>query len=181
MLYNKTITLKDSRECVLRNGTSDDGAEALALFNLLRSQTDNLLTYPDENPMTVADEIKYITDKNESGRSVEIFAVIDGKIVGNGGFNAVGNNYKDSHRAEFGICIHKDFWGLGIGRAITEACIECAKTAGYSQLELSVVAENERAIALYKKVGFSEFGRNPKGLFSRYSGFQELVMMRKEL
>lgn len=58
---------------------------------------------------------------------------------------------------------------------------ECARKAGYEQLELEAVAENERAIALYKSEGFEEYGHNPKGFLSRYSGFQELVYMRLEL
>ena len=62
-----------------------------------------------------------------------------------------------------------------------EACIECAKRAGYTQLELSVVAENERAIGMYHNAGFVEIGRNPKGFYSRISGYQELVMMALEL
>ena len=45
-------------------------------------------------------------------------------------------------------------WGLGIGRALTEACIECAKAAGFSQLELDVVAANTAALRLYESVGF---------------------------
>ena len=75
----------------------------------------------------------------------------------------------------------KAHWGLGIGRALTEACIECAKKAGYAQLELEVVAENKSALALYKSVGFVEYGRNPKGFRSRLTGWQELVLMRLEL
>ncbi|MCI6588835.1 MAG: GNAT family N-acetyltransferase, partial [Clostridiales bacterium] len=47
----------------------------------------------------------------------------------------------------------------------------------YEQLELTVVAENERAIALYRKAGFVEFGRNPRGFRSRTSGYQEIVHM----
>ena len=64
---------------------------------------------------------------------------------------------------------------------MTEACIECAKKAGYAQLELSVVADNHRAIALYESLGFVEYGRNPRGFRSRLSGWQELVLMRLEL
>jgi ribosomal protein S18 acetylase RimI-like enzyme len=71
----------------------------------------------------------------------------------------------------------KEYWGLGIGRALTLACIECAKNAGYKQLELNVVADNERAVYLYKSLGFVEFGRNPKGFNSRISGYQELLYM----
>ena len=64
---------------------------------------------------------------------------------------------------------------------ITLACIQCAKQAGYAQLELDVVAENTRAIALYQKEGFVEYGRNPDGFRSRTSGAQELVYMLRKL
>ena len=93
------------------------------------------------------------------------------------GVDAVGTRDKLRHRAEFGISVLRAYWGLGLGRALTEACIQCAKEAGYEQLELTVVAENERAIALYKKAGFVEFGRNPRGFRSRTSGYQEIVHM----
>ena len=95
--------------------------------------------------------------------------------------DAVGSKYKMRHRADFGIGILKAYWGLGLGSALTNACIECARSAGYSQLELNVVAENTAAVALYKKFGFTEYGRNPRGFRSRISGFQELIYMRLEL
>lgn len=104
----------------------------------------------------------------------------DGIVVGTAGIEAVGTKYKVRHRAEFGISVAKEFWGLGIGRALTEACIECAKSAGYLQLELSAVSDNKAAIALYESVGFREYGRNPKGFRSRISGWQEIVLMRLE-
>jgi hypothetical protein len=50
-----------------------------------------------------------------------------------------------------------------------------------SQLELEAVAENEHALALYRSVGFAEYGRSPKGFRSRISGWQEVVLMRLEL
>lgn len=51
----------------------------------------------------------------------------------------------------------------------------------FTQLELSVVAENVGALSMYRKSGFVEYGRNPKGFCSRYTGFQELIYMRLEL
>lgn len=101
----------------------------------------------------------------------------DGRVVATAGVDAVGTRDKLRHRAEFGISVLRAYWGLGLGRALTEACIQCAKEAGYEQLELTVVAENERAIALYRKAGFVEFGRNPRGFRSRTSGYQEIVHM----
>lgn len=179
--YNKIILLKDGRECYLRNGTENDAQEVLDVFNLTHAETDYLLTYPDENSFTVEQEGAFLKAKTESSNEIEIIAVVDGKIAGTAGIDAVGNKYKTKHRAEFGIGIAKEFWGLGLGRALTEACIECAKEAGYTQLELDVVSDNVSAISLYKKVGFVEYGRNPKGFNSRISGYQELIYMKLDL
>lgn len=115
-----------------------------------------------------------------SEKEVYLCAVIDERIVGTARIFPIGEN-KVKHCAEFGIAIAKDYWGIGIGQALTEACISCAKAAGYSQLELEIVSDNAGAITLYKKMGFVEFGRNPRGFYSRFQGWQELVSMRLEL
>ena len=102
-------------------------------------------------------------------------------IVGLAGVGPIGTREKIRHRAELGISIEKYYWSLGIGSALTAACIECATKAGYRQLELEVVADNRIAIALYKKMGFVEYGRNPRGFVLRNAVYQELIMMRLEL
>lgn len=181
MKYNKTVRLKNGKECVIRNATEKDGKAALDLFVLTHEQSDFLRSYPEENSMTVEDEIGYIVKKCDSENETELVAVVDGKTVGLAGIQCIGNSEKLKHRADFGISIDKDYWGLGIGKAMTEACIECAKTAGYTQLELEVVADNKAALSLYKSEGFVEFGRNPKGFRSRLSGWQELILMLLEL
>ena len=40
------------------------------------------------------------------------------------------------------------FQNQGIGAALTGACIDCAKEAGFRQLELEVVGDNENAVRL---------------------------------
>ena len=62
-----------------------------------------------------------------------------------------------------------------------KAIIECAVKAGYEQVELEVVSNNITAIGIYKKFGFKEFGRNPKGFKKKTGEYQELIAMRKEL
>ncbi len=181
MEYNKIITTKDGRECCLRNGAYDDGAALFEIFNLTHEQTDFLLSYPEENSYNAEQEADFLQKKTESKNEIEILAEIDGVMVGTAGIGLVGAKEKVRHRAEFGISVDKAYWGLGIGRALTEACIECAKAAGYSQLELDVVADNKSAISLYESVGFVEYGRNPRGFRSRLTGWQELVLMRLEL
>ena len=181
MKYNKVITLKDGRSCSLRNGTALDGQALLNIYLLTHAQTDYLLSYPDASTMTVEQEAQFLKEKTESLNGIEILAEVDGVVVGSAGIGCVGMKEKLKHRAEFGISVDKAYWGLGIGRALTNACIECARAAGYAQLELEAVAENKNALALYESVGFVEYGRNPKGFRSRLTGWQELVLMRLDL
>ena len=181
MEYRKTVLLKDGRTCTLRNGTEQDGQALLAVFTLTHAQTDYLTTYPDETSLTAEKEAQFLREKTESSNEIELLAELDGNTVGSAGIWCIGSKDKLKHRAGFGISIDRACWGLGIGRALTRSCIECAKSAGYAQLELEAVADNTAAVALYKSEGFVEYGRNPKGFRSRYSGYQELLLMRLDL
>lgn len=177
MKYSQQIILKNGKTAVLRNGVASDGRAVLENFNLTHAETDYLLSYPDEISFDPEKEGQFLEQKAASANEVEMIALVDGRVAGTAGIDAVGTQYKVRHRAEFGISVLKEYWGLGIGRALLDACIKCAKEAGYAQLELTVVAENTRAIALYQKAGFVEYGRNPRGFNSRISGFQEVVYM----
>ncbi len=181
MKYRKTIRLKDGRECILRNGTPEDAPAVLENFLLTHAQTDYLASYPDEVTLTVEQERDYLQKKAESPCEIHLLAEVGGQVAGTAGIDRLGSYAKARHRAGFGISIDRAFWGLGIGRALTRACIECACSAGYAQLELETVAGNEAALALYESEGFTEYGRNPKGFRSRFSGWQELVLMRLDL
>ena len=163
MTFDKTVTLKDGRTCLLRNGTAADGQAVLDIFNRTHEETD------------------FLRRKTDSTNTVEIIAVVDGVVAGTAGIDALGMRDKIKHRAVFGIAITKEFWGLGIGKHLMEACIGCAREAGYLQLELEVVAENEKAVEMYKRAGFIEYGRNPKAFRLRTGKYQELIDMRLEL
>ena len=63
MEYRKTITLKDGRKCILRNGTEKDGKVVLDNFILTHEQTDNLLSYADESDITVEQEAQFLKSK----------------------------------------------------------------------------------------------------------------------
>ena len=177
MRFEQRVTLKNGKEALLRSGEVADARLVLENFNATHAETDYLLTYPDEHSFDTESEARFLQEKADSPDEIEILAVIEGKVAGTAGIEAVGRRYKIRHRAEFGISILKEFWGLGLGRALTKACIKCAKEAGYTQLELQVVAANQAAVSLYKSLGFVEFGRNPSGFNSRDNGYQELIYM----
>lgn len=153
----------------------------LSNYILTHAQTDFLTTYPEETTFTVDQEKEYLKKKADNDREIELVAEVDGKIIGTAGVDRIGTAEKIRHRAYFGISIEEAFWGMGVGWALTNGCIECAKVAEYSQIELEVVADNIRALALYQRAGYVEYGRNPQGFRSRKSGWQETVLMRREL
>jgi L-phenylalanine/L-methionine N-acetyltransferase len=76
------------------------------------------------------------------------------KVVGVIGMN-VYKNPRLSHSASIGIMVHSDYQGKGIGRELFNKAIDLADNwLMLVRLELSVFIDNERAINLYKSLGF---------------------------
>ena len=181
MKYEKTINLKDGRRCFIRNATAHDAEDILLNLKKVREETNFLLTYPDEKGFSIEEEKSFLSRKEESAAEVQLCALVGDVIVGLAGVGPIGAREKIRPRAELGVSIEKDYWSLGIGSALTAVCIECATKAGYRQLELEVIADNRISISLYKKMGFVEYGRNPRGFVLRNEVYQELILMRLEL
>lgn len=181
MKYYKQVRLKNGKTCILRNPNCEDAQSILYHMILTSGETENMLRYSDEIIMTEAEERTYLSDIQSSSDAIMISAVIDGKIVANAGFNPVSKFEKCRHRAEFGISIQKEYWGCGIGSYVMSAILETARQAGYEQIELSVVTDNNRAIALYKKYGFGIFGMNEKAFRCRNGKYQALYLMSYKL
>ena len=181
MRHAETVLLTGGVELLVRNAVASDARALRDVMQCTHAQTDYLLSYPDEQSIDDEQEARSLVETERSDNEVELVAVLDGRIVGSAGVTAVGGRRKVVHRARFGISVLKDYWGLGIGRVLMEASIDCARRVGYTQLELEVVADNERALSLYRRSGFEEYGCNPRGYRSAASGYQELVHMRLEL
>ncbi len=58
------------------------------------------------------------------------------------------------HVATFGITVHDDYQGLGLGKKLTKYMIEIAREKGLKKVALEVVTHNSMAINLYKRCGF---------------------------
>ncbi|WP_347319904.1 GNAT family N-acetyltransferase [Rossellomorea sp. RS05] len=72
---------------------------------------------------------------------------------------------KTSHRAYMVIGIRKDWRGKGLGKSLIREGIEWAKERSLTRLELTVVTDNEPAIALYRKMGFEIEGTKRQSLY----------------
>jgi RimJ/RimL family protein N-acetyltransferase len=72
---------------------------------------------------------------------------------------------KNAHTGEFGISVHPNFQGIGIGRILIETLLDWAKrNATIEKVYLNVFATNKHAIKLYEDLGFIEEGRHIKAI-----------------
>lgn len=102
MKYNRTIILKNKKQCLIRNCQATDAKAVYDNFNLTHGQTEFLLSYPDENSFDVEQERQFLIEKENSDNEIEICAFTDDKIVGTAGIEAIGHKDKVKHRAELG-------------------------------------------------------------------------------
>ena len=63
------------------------------------------------------------------------------------------------HSCEFGMGILESHRGKGIGTQLIQRMIDWAKDCGITRIELSVFGNNNKAIRLYKRLGFLIEGR----------------------
>lgn len=83
-----------------------------------------------------------------------LVAVIDGRVVGN-----LGLHIEASPRRRdvgwFGMSVHDDFQGRGVGSALMAAMVELSDNwLGLRRIELTVWTDNAAAVHLYEKFGF---------------------------
>lgn len=97
-------------------------------------------------------------DKNSSQYYV---ATVNGKVIGGAGI-APYNNRTD-------ICEIRKLYllpesrGLGLGRALTQTCLDYAKRKAYRQCYLESLTNMDSALALYKKMGFITLAKALEG------------------
>jgi hypothetical protein len=149
------VSLKDGRVAVLRPATSADAEALIAFVDGVGAEGVYIMT--EKMRYTVPEEREYL-GKIDGHTAVFLVATLNGTLVGSMDITR-GNETKNAHTASVGIAIRKDLRGLGLGKAMMEAGIRWARSVGIHKLTLGVFASNERALAFYRGLGFTEEGR----------------------
>lgn len=88
-----------------------------------------------------------------------LVAVAGDRVVGMMGLETFANKPRRRHAATFGMCVHDDWQGKGVGAALMRAGLDLADNwLNLTRLELEVYADNEAAIRLYERFGFEHEG-----------------------
>lgn len=139
------------------------------------NDADDIIEYElkvaEQTPFITAPEDIMLIEKTEMKKKIRssiereseywCLCTIDDKIVGSfRGF--IETHYREMHVGAFGISVDKDYWGNGIGTEFIRYFKELASKRGVTQICINMVEGNDRALALYKKMGFREIGVIPK-------------------
>lgn len=180
MIYTtKHIRLKDGREAVLRSPQIKDAAQMLEYLRTTASETEFVIRYPEECDEPIEQESAFLQKIIDSPLNMMILCEVEGKIAGNCQLMLHGR-LKTKHRAGVAIALTREFWGLGIGTVMFEEMIRVAREHDIHQMELEVIQGNERAMALYRKMGFEVVAAKPDAIRLKDGTLlKEFIMVKK--
>jgi RimJ/RimL family protein N-acetyltransferase len=139
-----------------------DGEKYLKLMKELDQETSFMLYEPDERKTTIKEMEQKIEKINARG-GVIIAAELENQLIGFITASRIPLK-RVKHRVHIVVGVLKKESGKGIGTRLFEELIEWAKNNEISRLELTVMKHNEKAINLYKKIGFEIEGTKKNSL-----------------
>lgn len=180
---DKTFTLKDGREALLRTTEETDAEAMLDYLRVTAGETDFLSRYPEEcdERYSLEGEKAIINRINASENELMLACFVNGELAGV--CNLMFNTFiKTRHAAKVAIAVVKKYWGQGIGTAMMRELIELAeKRDGVIQIELEFVEGNHRARAMYEKLGFRITGFHGNATMLKDGTLLNNYLMTKDL
>ncbi len=87
-----------------------------------------------------------------------------------------------SHIANAGYAVAEECRGKGVGKLMGEFSLVEAKKLGYSAMQFNLVVKtNEKAVRLWKSIGFEIIGEIPQAFNHKELGFVNAYIMYKKL
>lgn len=171
---SKEFTTKDGRIVVLRKPkwTDLDG-----LMNFINSIVRESAPINLTTEVSRAEEIEFLARRLveiEKGNIIQFIAEIEEEIVGNA--DIMRHVGRQNHVGTLGIIVKSGFRRIGIGTKLIEQLTNEAKKKGLKIVNLQVNETNIPAMTLYKKLGFRETGRTPKGIYWKGEYVDSVIM-----
>ena len=156
--------LKNGETLTLRPPTVEDAAELIKVMRQMDTESPFLARNPGEFSFTIEQEQTLIEAMAQNPDQQWYSAFYQGRLVGQCSALLVSRGQRFRHRGGVAFALLKEFWGRGIGGCMMEACLAWCREHGVEQVELDVVAGNQRALAMYKSFGFAVTGTRPRAL-----------------
>lgn len=160
----------------IRSAEEKDAGELSSLRVQIDGETDNMDREQGEAYIDEAGFADIIQVDAQKRRNLFLVAVVQGRIVGYA--RCVGVDLRRfAHKVEFGVCVAREFWGYGIGKKLLEISILWADTTGVQKMTLNVLGTNDKAVELYKKVGFEVEGIMKRDRLHADGQFYDTIVM----
>ncbi|EJV87995.1 MULTISPECIES: GNAT family N-acetyltransferase [Bacillus cereus group] len=162
---------------MIREIRVEDATSFLQLNKQLDEETKFMLYELGERKTTVEQQEKMVQRFMGNEYATIFVAVEEERIVG---FILVdGNNIqRKRHVAGIVIGILQEYSGRGIGTSLFKEVEKWARLHDVWRLELTVMAHNTRAQALYSKIGFEQEGVKKSALIIDGKGIDEYEMAK---
>ena len=145
---------KSGFDVLIRSVKKHDAQAILKLSEDVIDEEIFQLTSSTEFKMTIEAEENWIESHSVNPNKIILVAEINSKILGMLDFSN-GHRQRIAHTGEFGMSVEKSARDQGIGALLLKVLVHWATTnETIEKIGLNVHANNERAIALYKKMGF---------------------------
>ncbi len=161
----------------IRTIRPDDADQLVHLKLQLDDETQFMMFEPGERTLTVEGQRKQIERILAHDNQTILVVEHEGQLVGY--LSAIGGGYKRSrHSAYIVVGILQAFAHQGIGTQLFIAMEEWARQHHLHRLELTVMAHNQAALALYKKRGFEMEGVRNDAIFVNGQYVDEYAMAK---
>ena len=142
----------------IRHALIEDAVASFSLFRQIVSEDIYFAVSLEEMSRTIATQEALFYRLSNSPNSCIWVACCDEKIVGQ--LSVMGGSLlRTQHVGVIEMFVHPEFREQGLGSKLLAKCVSwCEENAYLQKLELSVISDNHRAIALYQKTGFIQEG-----------------------
>ncbi len=176
--FLRRFTARDGREVILRTPRWEDLDDMLEFINGLVDEDAMIAADKKQTRDSETDWLARNLTNLEKGVHAAVVAEVDGRMVGSCEVDP--RPGRMSHVGSLGISVRDGYRGVGIGQELMREAEAQAKSLGVELLILEVFSINDRAIHVYKKMGFRRMGSIPRGV--RYKGERiDSLCMLKEL
>ena len=136
----------------IRRAAPDDAA-AIVRLNGEPDVLANLLQTPFAS--VEAMRARLVEQQQPGSGDLQLVAELGGQVIACAGLHPVSARLRRRHAMVLGIGVARQAQGRGVGKALMAALCDWADRWGHvTRIELTVFADNERAIALYRQFGF---------------------------
>lgn len=162
---------------IIRDALAVDMAAVRDLYNALIPTTTVAWT---ESLQTLRQRQVWFREQQRCGHPV-LVAERDGTVIGfaaYGDFRGAGKWPGYRYTVEHTVHVQQSEWGTGAGRALLEALIERASSAGLHVMVAAIDGDNAASIRFHENLGFTVVARMPD-VGRKFDRWLDLVLMQR--